>query len=35
MLQKNWALAIMLKALVLVYFWSVLLSKEQNNDDLC
>ena len=31
---KNWALAMMLKALPLVHFWSVLL-KEQNNDDLC
>ena len=26
---KNWALAMMLKALALVYFWSVLLLKEQ------
>ena len=26
---KNWALAIMLKALPLVHFWSVLLLKEQ------
>ena len=29
MLQKNWALAMMLKALPLVQFWSVLLLKEQ------
>ena len=29
MLQKNWALAMMLKALPLVHFWSVLLLKEQ------
>ena len=27
--SKNWALAMMLKALPLVHFWSVLLSKEQ------
>ena len=26
---KNWALAMMLKALPLVHFWSVFLSKEQ------
>ena len=26
---KNWALAMMLKALLLVHFWSVLLLKEQ------
>ena len=26
---KNWALAIMLKALPLVHFWSILLLKEQ------
>ena len=32
---KNWALAMMLKALPLVHFWSVLLLKEQINDDLC
>ena len=32
---KNWALAMMLKALPLVHFWSILLLKEQNNDDLC
>ena len=33
---KNWALAMMLKALPLVHFWSVLLLKEQNiNDVLC
>ena len=31
---KNWALAMMLKALPLVHFWSILLLKEQN-DDLC
>ena len=29
MLQKNWALAMMLKALLLVHFWSVFLLKEQ------
>ena len=29
MLQKNWALAMMLKALPLVHFWSVLLLEEQ------
>ena len=29
---KNWALAMMLKALPLVHFWSVLLLKD---DDLC
>ena len=34
-IMKNWALAMMLKALPLVHFWSVLLLKEQNNDDLC
>ena len=34
-ITKNWALAMMLKALPLVHFWSVLLLKEQNNDDLC
>ena len=28
---KNWALAMMLKALPLVHFWSILLFKEQNN----
>ena len=32
---ENWALAMMLKALPLVHFWSVLLLKKQNNDDLC
>ena len=32
---KNWALAMMLKALPLVHFWNVLLLKEQINDDLC
>ena len=32
---KNWALAMTLKALPLVHFWSTLLLKEQNNDDLC
>ena len=32
---KNWALAMMLKALALVYFWSVWLLKEQIKDDLC
>ena len=26
---KNWALAMMLKALLLVHFWSILLLKEQ------
>ena len=31
---KNWALAMMLKALPLVHFWGLLLLKEQN-DDLC
>ena len=29
MLQKNWALAMMLKALPLAHFWSVLLLKEE------
>ena len=29
---KNWALAMMLKALPLVHFWSILLLKEQIND---
>ena len=32
---ENWALAMMLKALPLVHFWSILLLKKQNNDDLC
>ena len=32
---KNLALAMTLKALPLVHFWSILLLKEQNNDDLC
>ena len=32
---ENWALAMMLKALPLVHFWSVLLLKEQKIDDLC
>ena len=29
MLRKNWALAMMLKALPLAHFWSVLLLNEQ------
>ena len=29
MLQKNWALAMMLKALPLAHFWSILLLKEE------
>ena len=32
---KNWALTMMLKALPLVHFWSMLLLKEQMIDDLC
>ena len=36
-IAKNWALAMMLKALPLVHFWSILLLKEQmmtSADDL-
>ena len=31
---KNWALAMMLKALLLVHFWSIIVV-ERTNDDLC
>ena len=34
-IAKNWALAMMLKALPLVHFWIVLLLKVQISDDLC
>jgi len=33
-LAKNWALAMMLKALPFVHFWSIIVV-ERANDDLC